>query len=212
MERAPAAAHPTLVAASRAPISVIPIVGNAVAADGGRASPLRHREYFAGNYTYSCSSGKNLLNCAVLRCGLGKRIGGQAMRSTLPAAIAATFFTFAVSATVAQAQADNTPKKRIENITQYNTVHPSTPTARAPIQYTQPPQKHSDLQIRVPSPPTTGNPNGGWRGPTNPAPLHPSTSTTTYHQPVATSTTTFHAPVVTSTATVRPAAPPPKKP
>lgn len=72
------------------------------------------------------------------------------MLSKLLGAIVATIFAVA-----AQAQTNNTPKKKIENITQYNVVRPSTSTARAPIKYTAPRPNHTDLQIHVPSPVTT---------------------------------------------------------
>ena len=117
---------------------------------------------------------------------------GEIMQSRFLAAVSATIFTFAASATTAQAQTMDASKKKIENITNHGAV-PASNTPKTFTGYTaNPPKRKTDLQIAAPpAPSTTQNPNGGWRGPKNPNPVRVTTSTTTYHAPV--STTTYRA-------------------
>jgi hypothetical protein len=127
------------------------------------------------------------------------------MPSKLSAAVSATIFTFAASAMTAQAQTPDASKKKIENITNYGAVQTSTGPAKGYTgQYTaNPPKRKTDLQTAAPpSPATPKNPNGGWRGPTNPNPVRVTTSTTTYHAPV--STTTYRAASTPPARTVTP--------
>lgn len=116
------------------------------------------------------------------------------MQSRFLAAAAATIFTFAASTMTAQAQTVDASKKKIDNITNYGAVQTSsgTPKGYTGPYTTNPPKRKTDLQTAPPpSPATPKNPNGGWRGPTNPNPVRVTTSTTTYHAPV--STTTYRA-------------------
>jgi hypothetical protein len=141
------------------------------------------------------------------------------MPSKLLAAVSATIVTFAASAITVQAQTPDASKKKIENITNYNAVQTSSGPAKGYTgTYTaNPPKRKTDLQIAPPpSPATPKNPNGGWRGPTNPNPVRVAPSTTTYHAPV--STTTYHAASTPPARTVTPTpartntTTPPKKP
>jgi hypothetical protein len=127
------------------------------------------------------------------------------------AATSATILALAISIPTTLAQTADASKKKIQNITNYNAVQPSTGTAKAPVVFTQPRVNHTDLRTAAPpSPPTANNPGGGWRGPTNnPARVVP--STTTYHAPA--STTTYRAaatpparvaPVTTTTPAKKP--------
>lgn len=116
------------------------------------------------------------------------------MQGRLLAAASAAIFALTASTMTAQAQTVDASKKKIENITNYGAVQTSSGTAKGYTgPYTaNPPKRKTDLQIAPPpSPSTSRNPNGGWRGPTNPNPVRPTTSTTTYHAPV--STTTYRA-------------------
>ena len=106
------------------------------------------------------------------------------MRSKLLAGTAVALFALAISPTVVQAQTDNrkqmdAAKKRIENVTQYNVVRPSTGT---PTGYTgpyiYPPKKVSIDRINVPS---TVNIRSSYTAPK---------STTTYTAPTVQRSTT----------------------
>jgi hypothetical protein len=126
------------------------------------------------------------------------------MPGKLLAATATTILALVISISTTQAQTNNTPQKKLDPILNANTVKGSTGTAGGyKGTYNYPPKKPGLDQGHVPSPPTTKNPNGGWRGPTNQNPVHP--STTTYHAAPVTSTTTYHAPVAPPSKPATPA-------
>jgi hypothetical protein len=129
------------------------------------------------------------------------------MHSKFLAAVSAAFFVFTASAMTAQAQTQDASKKKIENITNYGAVQTSsgTPKGYTGTYTANPPKRKTDLQTAPPpSPSTKSNPNGGWRGPTNPNPVRVTTSTTTYHAPASTTTYRAASTPVTRTVTTTP--------
>jgi hypothetical protein len=111
------------------------------------------------------------------------------MPSKFLAAMSATIFTLALSAPMAQAQNADASKKKIENITQYGVVRPSTGTPSGYTgTYNYPAKKPSIDHIYVPSPVVTK--------PTYVAPK----STATYTAPVVQRST----PTVTTTPAKKP--------
>jgi hypothetical protein len=66
------------------------------------------------------------------------------------AATSATILTLAISIPTTQAQTADASKKKIQNITNYNAVQPSTGTAKAPVVFTQPRVNHTDLRTAAP--------------------------------------------------------------